>query len=101
MCVEGWGWGWRGLSRTACSGERHKAFFYGLCLLMSCFLTVTLVGREGRRRVMWRALRAFLYGVCHVAGIVYSDSCSFVYGFVLYCEMEMVLWQSFIYLQDA
>lgn len=50
---------------------------------------------------MWRALRAFLYGVCHVAGIVYSDSCSFVYGFVLYCEMEMVLWQSFIYLQDA
>lgn len=39
--------------------------------------------------------------ICHVAEIVYSDSCSFVYSFVLYCEMEMALWQCFINLQDA
>lgn len=39
---------------------------------------------------MWHALRVFLCGVCHVAGIVYNDSCSSVYGFVLYCEMEIV-----------
>lgn len=86
---------------NACSGERHKTFFYGLCLLISCFLTVTVVSREGRQQVTWRMLRAILCAACHVAGIVYSNSCSFVYSFALCCEMEMAPWRSFIYLQDA
>lgn len=44
LYVGGWG-------RAVCSGERHKTFFCGLCLLLSCFLTVALVGKEGQRRV--------------------------------------------------
>lgn len=92
---------WVGGVELPALGSITKRFSRACYLLLSCFLTVTLVGREGRRQVTWHVLRAFPCGVCHVASIVYSDSCSFVYGFVLCCEMVMAPWQSFIYLQDA
>lgn len=92
---------WVGGVELPALGSVTKRFSRACYLLLSCFLTVTLVGREGRRQVTWHVLRTFPCGVCHVASIVYSDSCSFVYGFVLCCEMVMAPWQSFIYLQDA
>lgn len=71
------------------SGECRKALRPVLVTVLFCDSNSCLL------------LRAFPCCVCLVAGIVYSDSCSFVHGFVSYSGKEMVPWQSFILSQDA
>lgn len=89
QCGGSWCWGWWGLSRTARSGEHRKAFFYGPCLLLSCFLTVSLVSSEGRQRVTcWECF--------HVAFVMSPVLFTLIRAvlfmpFVLHCEMEMAL----------